>query len=290
MGAPSTSHKFCLKGGYLPLASGWAAVTVHEPEGAEAKGDVICLYPLGEERKAAYRFFMELANRLSGGGWRVLRIDYAGYGSNPHEHTELTFEHTSRLVHELATTWGKSENLCLVGLRWGADLALHCCSEYDLTCRLVLVEPVLKGSVYLEELRRRRDVQLALGRQSEMTKLPKNEMDGEDFFGFPFSACFCRELSEWDAIARLERLHEECEGLFLHLAARPALTGLWAQLAAIPLRGMTVAALRHRPVWGSAEYFDTTTIQEVIHEYIEFSPERFEAALTERGGVLASAD
>lgn len=121
---------------------------------AREHGVLIC-YPFGQEYIRSHRACRQLAFRLAGYGFPVLRFDYSGTGDSAGdaEHPNLDdWRADIRLAIETLQDRGGVDSICLVGLRLGASLALDVAVECEDVTSLVLWEPVISGSKYLAEL------------------------------------------------------------------------------------------------------------------------------------------
>ena len=173
-----------------PLLFGPAAdplFGVHQvPAGGAPRslGVVLC-NPIGQEYLRAHRSFRQLAIRLARQGFHVLRFDYYGCGdsSGPDEAWTVpgALANVGQAARELRRRAGCSR-VGLVGLRFGATLALLAAREMQDVAALVLWEPVLSGREYLQSLEAqqmewRRWMGLAVG--------PEGREPETELMGFP---------------------------------------------------------------------------------------------------------
>jgi pimeloyl-ACP methyl ester carboxylesterase len=105
-----------------------------------------------------HRAFVNFARTLGSRGYAVLRFDYMGHGDSGGEFAQATVE--SRLqdiacaVDALKSRAPGVERIGLLGLRFGAMLAAVA-AERDLTLsRLILWDPVIRGTAYMKEMLR----------------------------------------------------------------------------------------------------------------------------------------
>ncbi len=130
--------------------------TYHAPAYREDRrcGVVLC-YPLGQEYIRSYRLYHQLAVRLAASGYHVFRFDYFGTGDSAGEDGEGTPALWVRdilcAIEELRDS-GDVEKISLIGLRLGAALAALAAEENAQVHSLVLWEPVVDGTAYLQEL------------------------------------------------------------------------------------------------------------------------------------------
>lgn len=117
-------------------------------------GVVLC-YPMGREYLLAHRSFRQLATQLSQAGFPVLRFDFYGCGDS-HGNSEegnlgRWMNDLSAAVTEMRKRSG-ARRICLLGLRLGATLAINVGAErHDIDC-MVLWNPVVSGTSFLQEM------------------------------------------------------------------------------------------------------------------------------------------
>lgn len=191
------------------------------PAGVAARplGIVLC-YPIGQEYLRAHRSFRQLAIRLARHGFHVLRFDYHGCGdsSGPGEVWTVpeALGDIGRAAHELRRRAGCSR-IGLVGLRFGATLALLAAGQVDDAAALVLWEPVLSGGAYLQSLEAQ---QAAWHRLMGLTIPPDGGEPATELMGFPLPAAARARVEEIDLLAvdrcpaeRVLLLMEEAAGV-----------------------------------------------------------------------------
>jgi len=123
--------------------------------GGTLRGVVLC-GPVGEEADCVYPNWREFAERLAKGGFSALRFDYPGL-YNSLDLDEGRDPPTAWVESiKAAIGWLKAEagveDVTLVGLRFGAGLALKCAEELGGMAKLVLMAPVVSGVAYQREL------------------------------------------------------------------------------------------------------------------------------------------
>jgi pimeloyl-ACP methyl ester carboxylesterase len=129
----------------------------HPPAAGTRRGSSLVLcYPFGQEYIRCHRSFRQLAIRASGAGFPVLRFDYYGCGDSAGHREDGSVDQwlndVSTSVSELRRR-AQASNVCLVGLRFGATLATLAAAGRGDVAGLVLWDPILNGSAYLDELR-----------------------------------------------------------------------------------------------------------------------------------------
>ena len=125
------------------------------PPLGRASGDAVVLCnPFGHEAIRAQRFYRVLGYRLAAAGLHVLRFDYHGSGDSGGEDADFDVHgavaDTVRAATELRRRSGVAR-LSLLGLRLGAQIA-YMAAQALAAERLVLLEPLLDGELYLRQL------------------------------------------------------------------------------------------------------------------------------------------
>jgi alpha-beta hydrolase superfamily lysophospholipase len=117
---------------------------------------VICK-PIGYEAVCAHRGVRAFAQQAAASGVATLRFDYLGTGDSEDIHAqadqlEVWTRDVVAAVAEMRRRTGV-ENVCLLGFRLGALLAVLAARRCQDVRALILVAPVLNGARYLRELR-----------------------------------------------------------------------------------------------------------------------------------------
>ena len=132
--------------------------------GADATGDraVLMCNPFGQEAIRCHRAFRQFAERLAKMGIASLRFDYFATGDSPGDDGDGDLQRWRRDIaaaHETLAQRSGAGRIAWVGLRLGASLALAASSLPDRRPdRVVLWDPVVDGSRYLEDLSHRHAV------------------------------------------------------------------------------------------------------------------------------------
>ncbi len=114
---------------------------------------VLC-YPFGQEYLRAHRSYVQLASRLVKVGIPVLRFDYFGCGDSSGDNSDGTMERWISDVmcaSEEARDQSGADEVILMGLRVGASLAALAALELDCIESLLLWDPAISGTSYLQE-------------------------------------------------------------------------------------------------------------------------------------------
>ena len=171
-------------------------------------GWVFC-HPFAEEKLWAHRVFVGMARHLAAQGMPVLRFDYRGYGDSDGAFEQFTMaDHIADVrtaVDKLQETAPEISGVGLLGLRYGATLALLAATENPDIERLVLWDPVVDMAQYLQDqLRTNLTTQMVLhgkvieNRDQLVARIRANQpvnVDGYDLTN-PFfdQACAVRPL------------------------------------------------------------------------------------------------
>ncbi len=137
-----------------PLFGIYSAPTGHTP----SRSALVLCYPFGPEYVRAHRALRELSHHLTQRGHHALRFDYFGCGDSSgtgaEGSVEQWLEDIAHAVEELRESSGLPR-VSLLGLRFGATLAALAASRNPAIDRLVLWDPIVNGTAYLQELARR---------------------------------------------------------------------------------------------------------------------------------------
>ncbi len=149
----------------------------------------------------AHWAFRRLSGALTREGFHVLRFDWSGTGDSWGETTDGTIEtwleDVSFAAQELRDASGAG-SISLVGMRLGAALASLACANGLAAEHLVLWEPVVRGSLYIDEL-------AALHARDSLRLLHRNPAHSDELVGFPFPAALRAAIRAIDLSAKPPR-------------------------------------------------------------------------------------
>jgi pimeloyl-ACP methyl ester carboxylesterase len=112
-------------------------------------------HPLFDERKCAHRFSYQLEKTFQAAALALERFDYRGTGEAAGRFADTSLE---TLREDIAAQAGGDE-VNLIGLRLGASLALdYCTRNTGMVRNLVLLEPIIDGTEYVDYLRRKQHI------------------------------------------------------------------------------------------------------------------------------------
>jgi pimeloyl-ACP methyl ester carboxylesterase len=231
----------------------FGAYTRGRDAGEGAHGVLLC-YPAGSEYMRAHRAFRQLNNLLNRAGLHVLRFDYSCTGDSAGDGVEATLdgwiEDIDWALDELQDT-SLCDRVSVLGLRWGATLAALACRERDDVEHLVMWDPIVSGSDYLN---------FVMG-----TDRPARTVGVE---GFPFTPEMCAAMAEVDLASDFPA-SGDTDISVLVAEDRPDYRSMWS---AVEAEGVG-REYRHVPSladWSRADPFGDALIpQEIIQVAVE---------------------
>ncbi len=170
-------------------------------------GLIIC-NPFGYEAICAHRAIRALAEAAAVVGIPALRFDYSGTGDSTDipgdmEQIRVWSDDVDAAVRELRRRTGV-EQICLVGFRLGALIAVIAAQEFKLKpIGLVAIAPVVSGRRYVAELRTTRLASM-LGSESQEVDLPiiaEAKFPSMEVSGFCISNTTLERLSQIDMLS-----------------------------------------------------------------------------------------
>lgn len=124
---------------------------------AKKEGFVFCA-PFAEEKLWTHRVFVNFARVLAEKGYPVLRFDYMGNGDSEGDFEDSSVESMLSdiecAVNTLREKFPGIETVGLLGLRFGATMALLAAARGNDVGRLILWEPIIDGSAYMRDMLR----------------------------------------------------------------------------------------------------------------------------------------
>jgi pimeloyl-ACP methyl ester carboxylesterase len=186
---------------------------LYEPQSSVApapdRGVVFCA-PYGEEAGISLKVCVNFARHLARCGYRVLRFDYRGDGDSEGRFEEASLVSRMTDIRDAVALLRQcgSSRVALFGLRVGASLAAMVAAANPSVEALVLWEPVVKLSDYINNLLRARVMaeNALAGRVVLSRKNLHDELEGGgtvDALGYPLTPSAFREFSRWDVLESL---------------------------------------------------------------------------------------
>jgi pimeloyl-ACP methyl ester carboxylesterase len=116
---------------------------------------IVLCYPMAHEYVYVHRAFAQLATRLARTGFHVFRFDYYGFGDSSGDSEESDID---QWIENISTAIDEIKSICalakvsLIGLRLGATASVLAAAGRNDVESLVLWEPIINGSKYIEDL------------------------------------------------------------------------------------------------------------------------------------------
>jgi alpha-beta hydrolase superfamily lysophospholipase len=170
-------------------------------QGSHAAIGVVLCNPFGYEAICSHRSIRAFAEALADTGFPTLRFDYLGTGDSGEidpqaNQLEVWTRDVVAAAAELRRRSGVTQ-ICFLGIRLGALLAMLAAAQCRTNSSLVLISPVLCGRRYLRELRTIR--MAASARQTHVDVAPNERNAGAmEISGFTFSAATLASLGKID--------------------------------------------------------------------------------------------
>jgi alpha/beta superfamily hydrolase len=198
---------------YLNLKGERVFSGLHRPTTPANLGVVMC-HPLGEEKLWAHRVFVSMARDLAARGVTVLRFDFRGEGDSERDFRDTDLatrvEDTGLAIETLRESSPSVREIAVVGLRFGAAVAVATAIQRSDVARLILWDPIIDGAEYMQAvLRLNLMYQMALhrrvieNREALVAKL--REGAAVNIEGYELTERLFRQASEfrlYDALSR----------------------------------------------------------------------------------------
>ena len=175
----------------------------HPPVSYSQNADAILMcYPLWEEYYRTHRVITQLSNKLADSGFPVLRFDYYATGDSAGNTDQCALEQwlqdIETAIFELKDL-SASSKISIVGLRLGATLAALASQRANIN-KLVLWDPVVRGQVYIQNMK---DMQNALVRQHLQDirqPIQKLLLNDDEYFGLRLPNTILASISDVDLL------------------------------------------------------------------------------------------
>ncbi|MGH7928174.1 MAG: serine aminopeptidase domain-containing protein [Candidatus Binatia bacterium] len=178
----------------------------HAPQRRTRDCAIVLCYPTGQEYIRSHRSYRQLAFQLSSAGFPVLRFDFYGCGDSAGDCAEGRI---TQWLTDLGTAVSEIKQkhrlfkICLVGLRLGGTLSMMAGAERGDIEGMVLWDPILSGTAYIEEL-------TFLHQQRAWHSLGKTKQNtiGErptEILGFPMTCSMLADLQKIEVFSIREK-------------------------------------------------------------------------------------
>ena len=225
----------------------------------------IYCHPLFDERKCAHRFSYELALAFSQTGHKIERFDYTGTGEDKGEFVDVTLD---SLRSDLARYLTDGDELCLIGLRLGASLALeYCLKQQSRIIKLVLLEPIIKGDEYVDYLLRKQRIKdLMTGNSQDHSKNPAYY----NIEGFKTGVQFVNQLKGFDLLEIACNAKTVPDVLIVQISQRSKIDPRLSRLAGClesHAGGVQVRSVAMPSFWERIPIADYQPLTKIVTEY-----------------------
>lgn len=131
---------------------------LHKPATGEPDEGFIFCHPFAEEKLWTQRVYVNFARELAKLGFAVLRFDFMGHGDSEGDfHTSSISTRVSDIKAAFKSLKEKIPSvnkINLLGLRFGATLAVLASKEISKINNLILWDPIIDGLKYMQEMLR----------------------------------------------------------------------------------------------------------------------------------------
>jgi len=131
---------------------------LHYPLNDNLKGGFVFCHAFAEEKLWTHRVFVSFARELAKEGYAVLRFDHYGHGDSQGDFKEATIEHyksdIAASIDFIKNKVPELKKVSLLGQRFGATLAAIITESREDIDKLILWDPILDGSRYMQEMLR----------------------------------------------------------------------------------------------------------------------------------------
>lgn len=176
---------------------------------------VLTCYPLAQEYMRSHWAVRQLVNQLVKTGLHAMRFDYYGSGDSAGESIDGSMAEWHANVDsgltELKDMAGVTK-VSLVGLRFGGAIAATAPVQAHKVRKLVLWDPVVRGTAYLENLRRLHHSMLKDHKCYIDPWLQREDGEPTELFGFRFSS---KMLADIEAVDLLDQKAFSAARIFL---------------------------------------------------------------------------
>ena len=164
--------------------------------GVKSTGVLLC-YPIGQEYMRSHWASRQLVSQLCRAGMHCMRFDYFGSGDSAGTSTDASLDQWQADI-----TTGLTElkdiadvsKVSLIGLRLGATIAATTRLQNKAVNKLVLWDPVVNGTTYLDELRNMHQSLLGNLKNLHNNRTPHQSQGVEEILGFRYADSLITEI------------------------------------------------------------------------------------------------
>lgn len=168
---------------------------LHQPSKEISKPVIIYCHPFADEMNLSYRVAVDTSRILANQGFPVFRFNLSGCGDSEGEFDEVILEdwlYDIECAVECIKGMLETDKYGLWGLRLGADLALLYEMKFKAASFLILWQPVISFSTYIQKFLRRKAIFQLVGNKSDNASLTEilSSLKKEkiiNVMGYPFS-------------------------------------------------------------------------------------------------------
>ncbi len=180
----------------------------HQPAASSQLQDtsIVLCNPVGFEYGRAHSVIRHLAKKLTANGYHVLRFDYYATGDSSGQSHEISVEQCIediRLSCDEIKTISATRKVIVVGYRYGALLAAFASESYKFS-RLVMWDPVVDGTEYLDDLQKIHNQMLVDPNRFDLNFLSSTDASTE-LVGHDFPQAFRDKIKSLN-LANLEKI------------------------------------------------------------------------------------
>jgi alpha/beta superfamily hydrolase len=196
----------------------------YEPAEPRKKEAFVFVDAFAEEKLWSQRVLVSFARRLAALGYPVLRFDFMGHGDSDGSFAEATVEtrlsDIERAAAYLLELSGPIEKVGLLGLRFGAALAMTAAPRLPGCGTMILWAPIIDGAKYMKEILRANLVtQTAVFKEIRFTRdaLIEQMKQGQEIYveGYPLRFPFYEQALAVNLLESASRFTGD--GLVVHI-------------------------------------------------------------------------
>jgi len=193
---------------------------VYDPPRSNTLSDtgVLLCYPMAQEYMRCHWANRQLVNRLSRAGMHCMRFDYYGTGDSAGMSSDADIDQWRFDVNTGLTEFkdiSGASKVSLVGLRLGATLAATAPVQKHRVRKLVLWDPVVSGSLYVDSLREMHRSLLDRLKRLHKNRKQQQSHEMEELIGF---RCSDRMIADINSINLLEITEFSAAEIFLFVS------------------------------------------------------------------------